>query len=114
MVGEGDDVSTSVRDLKEIDVNRLAQEICSLYSKIKRCSKDTSLTESYYLKHVETEEDRQERKLIEKLDPFIVLQYISSSIDVIINLKFEDIESKMIKKNLEDSKASIDMFNDLA
>jgi len=24
MVGEGDDVSTSVRDLKEIDVNRLA------------------------------------------------------------------------------------------
>ena len=34
--------------------------------------------------------------MISKLDPFVVLQYISSSIDVIINLKFEDIESKMI------------------
>jgi hypothetical protein len=30
------------------------------------------------------------------MDPFIVLQYISSSIDVIINLKFEDIEKKMM------------------
>lgn len=27
-----------------------------------------------------------------------MLQYISSSIDVIINLKFEDIENKMIQK----------------
>ena len=39
--------------------------------------------------------------MISKLDPFVVLQYISSSIDVIINLKFEDIESKMIQKTQE-------------
>lgn len=37
--------------------------------------------------------------MISDLDPFVVLQYISSSIDVIINLKFEDIENKMIEKN---------------
>ena len=36
--------------------------------------------------------------MIADLDPFVVLQYISSSIDVIINLKFEDIENKMIQK----------------
>jgi hypothetical protein len=47
---------------------------------------------------VETSEDRQDRSLIKQLDPFVVMQYISSSIDVIINLKFEDIESKMIEK----------------
>ena len=32
------------------------------------------------------------------MDPRIVLQYINISIDVIINLKFEDIETKMIEK----------------
>ena len=67
-----------------------------MYLKIKRCSKDTSITESQYVKHVETSEDREERRMIADLDPFVVLQYISSSIDVIINLKFEDIENKMI------------------
>ena len=33
------------------------------------------------------------------MDPAVVLQYINVSIDVIINLKFEDIESKMIENN---------------
>ena len=33
------------------------------------------------------------------MDPIVVLQYINVSIDVIINLKFEDIESKMIENN---------------
>ena len=31
------------------------------------------------------------------MDPTVVLQYINVSIDVIINLKFEDIETKMIE-----------------
>ena len=44
---------------------------------------------------METAEDREERLLIAKMDPMIVLQYINVSIDVIINLKFEDIENKM-------------------
>lgn len=35
------------------------------------------------------------------MDPIVVLQYINVSIDVIINLKFEDIESKMIENNGE-------------
>ena len=36
--------------------------------------------------------------MIFKLDPLVVLQYINVSIDVIINLKFEDIETKMLDK----------------
>ena len=76
----------------------LQKEISDLYLKIKRCSKDTSLTESQYIRDVETAEEKEERMLIKRLDPFIVLQYISSSIDVIINLKFEDIENKMMEK----------------
>jgi len=33
------------------------------------------------------------------MDPRVILQYINISIDVIINLKFEDIEHKMLEKN---------------
>jgi hypothetical protein len=46
--------------------------------------------------------------MIAQLDPFVVLQYISSSIDVIINLKFEDIEKKIRTKE-----AANDMFNEV-
>jgi hypothetical protein len=56
---------------------------------------------------VETSDDREERSMISKLDPFVVLQYISSSIDVIINLKFEDIESKMIQKTQEGKESNL-------
>ena len=75
----------------------LQSEIVKLYLKIKRCSKDVSLTESQYLNYVESTEDKNERKLISQMDPTVVLQYINVSIDVIINLKFEDIETKMIE-----------------
>ena len=78
-------------------LTQVQQEIVNLYLKIKRCSKDVNITESQYLKHVETTEDREERQLIAKMDPMIVLQYINVSIDVIINLKFEDIENKMVE-----------------
>ena len=90
----------------------LKQEISNLYLKIKRCSKDTTLTESQYIKTVETSDDREERNMISKLDPFVVLQYISSSIDVIINLKFEDIESKMIQKTQEKESNSGDTLGE--
>ena len=69
--------------------------ITALYLKIKRCSKDISITESQYLRNYETEEDRDERFAIKAMDPLVLLNYINVSIDVIINLKFEDIESKM-------------------
>jgi hypothetical protein len=51
----------------------LQKEISDLYLKIKRCSKDTSLTESQYIRDVETAEEKEERMLIKRLDPFIVL-----------------------------------------
>jgi hypothetical protein len=82
----------------------LQREIANLYLKIKRCSKDVSITESQYIQNVETAEDRKEKEVIYQLDPMVVLQYINVSIDVIINLKFEDIESKMLNKaELEES-----------
>jgi hypothetical protein len=33
------------------------------------------------------------------LDSFVVLEYIKSSVDIILNLKFEEIEKKLIDKN---------------
>ena len=89
-------------------VDRLKKEICDLYLKIKRCSKDTNATESQYIRNLETSEDREERSLIGQLDPFVVLTYISSSIDVIINLKFEDIEQKMLKSDTGDPFSKIE------
>jgi len=89
------------------------KEIANLYLKIKRCSKDISITESQYIKHVETSEDRTEKDMIFKLDPLIVLQYINVSIDVIINLKFEDIETKMLDKVNTPRKKAMDELNEL-
>ena len=52
---------------------KVSQEIVNLYLKIKRCSKDVNITESQYLDHLETAEDREERLLIGRMDPLIVL-----------------------------------------
>ena len=81
--------------------------------KIKRCSKDISITESQYIKHVETSEDRKEKEMIFKLDPLVVLQYINVSIDVIINLKFEDIETKMLDKVNTPQRKAMNELNNL-
>ena len=78
-----------------LKMQQVHDEIVALYMKIKRCSKDISVTESQYAKYHETPEDRSERNAIEQMDPLTVLQYINVSIDVIINLKFEDIELKI-------------------
>ena len=91
----------------------IQKEIANLYLKIKRCSKDISLTESQYIKHVETSEDRKEKAMINKLDPLVVLQYINVSIDVIINLKFEDIETKMLDKVNTPKKKVMNELNEL-
>lgn len=32
------------------------------------------------------------------LDPYIVIDYIKSSVDIILNLKFEEIEKRLIDK----------------
>lgn len=64
---------------------------------------------------METEEDRKEKNMINRLDPLVVLQYINVSIDVIINLKFEDIETKMLDKVNPDSpkRKAINELNNL-
>jgi len=42
----------------------LQQAIAELYFKIKRCSKNISVTESFYMEHLESKEDREERLLV--------------------------------------------------
>ena len=32
------------------------------------------------------------------LDPYIIIEYIKSSVDIILNLKFEEIEKRLIEK----------------
>lgn len=93
--GDGETLDSKAEEAAGPKLEKIAQEIVNLYLKIKRCSKDVNITESQYLNHMETVEDREERLLIAQMDPMIVLQYINVSIDVIINLKFEDIENKM-------------------
>ena len=83
-------------------LDQLSREIAKLYLKIKRCSKDVNITESQYINNLETQEDREERNLITRMDPMIVLQYINVSIDVIINLKFEDIENRMVENKKDE------------
>jgi hypothetical protein len=79
---------------KIIDMHK---EIVNLYLKIKRCSKDVNLTESQYINMIETQKDKEEREYIKKMDPSLILQFINASIDAIINLKFDDIQNKIIK-----------------
>lgn len=62
---------------------------------------------------METSEDRREKDMIFKLDPLVVLQYINVSIDVIINLKFEDIENKMLDKVHSPKQKAMNELNSL-
>jgi hypothetical protein len=45
------------------------------------------------------EEEKEERDIIYSLDSYVILEYIKSSVDIILNLKFEEIEKKLIDKN---------------
>lgn len=37
------------------------------------------------------------------LDPYIVIEYIKSSVDIILNLKFEEIEKRLMDKTIVDN-----------
>lgn len=43
-------------------------------------------------------EEKDERDIITSLDSFVVLDYIKSSVDIILNLKFEEIEKRLVGK----------------
>lgn len=45
------------------------------------------------------EEEKEERDIILNLDSYVILDYIKSSVDIILNLKFEEIEKKLQDKN---------------
>ena len=45
------------------------------------------------------DEEKEERDIIFSLDSYVILEYIKSSVDIILNLKFEEIEKKLIDKN---------------
>ena len=38
------------------------------------------------------------------LDSFVIIEYIKSSVDIILNLKFEEIEKRLLDKNPDGSK----------
>ena len=48
---------------------------------------------------LQPEEIKEEREIIFSLDSYVVLEYIKSSVDIILNLKFEEIEKRLINKN---------------
>lgn len=48
---------------------------------------------------LQPEEIKEEREIIFSLDSYVVLEYIKSSVDIILNLKFEEIEKRLIDKN---------------
>ncbi len=45
------------------------------------------------------EEEREERDIIMSLDSYVIIEYIKSSVDIILNLKFEEIEKKLMDRN---------------
>ena len=45
------------------------------------------------------EDEKEEKEIIFSLDSYVILEYIKSSVDIILNLKFEEIEKKLIDKN---------------
>jgi hypothetical protein len=38
------------------------------------------------------------------LDSYVIIEYIKSSVDIILNLKFEEIEKRLLDKNNDPSK----------
>jgi hypothetical protein len=48
------------------------------------------------------EEEREERDIIMSLDSYVIIEYIKSSVDIILNLKFEEIEKRLLDKNNND------------
>lgn len=46
-----------------------------------------------------SDEEKEEKDIIYSLDSYVVLDYIKSSVDIILNLKFEEIEKRLIDKN---------------
>lgn len=45
------------------------------------------------------EEEAEEREIILSLDSYVIIEYIKSSVDIILNLKFEEIEKRLLEKN---------------
>ena len=42
------------------------------------------------------------------LDPYVVIEYIKSSVDIILNLKFEEIEKRLIEKTEQPGNSNAD------
>lgn len=45
------------------------------------------------------EDEAEERDIIMCLDSYVIIEYIKSSVDIILNLKFEEIEKRLMDKN---------------
>lgn len=47
---------------------------------------------------VSSHEEKEEQDIIYALDSYVVIEYIKSSVDIILNLKFEEIEKRLMDK----------------
>lgn len=89
-----DDDIDSITDpvLLQKHVKSLRTAIAELYLGIKQKTRDENET-------VSPAEEEEERSIIMSLGSYVVIEYIKSSVDIILNLKFEEIEKRLLDKN---------------
>lgn len=83
-------------------LKELKKAIAELYLSIKQKTRDeVSLNYDQCLQNeiVSPEEEKEEQEIIVSLDSYVVIEYIKSSVDIILNLKFEEIERRLMDKS---------------
>jgi hypothetical protein len=89
--GEDETQHMNLSTLRRHHAN-LREAVAELYLGIKQKTKDENETTS-------PEDEREERDIIMSLDSYVIIEYIKSSVDIILNLKFEEIEKRLMDKN---------------
>lgn len=101
------DMSQSPQSLSKIkrDHEELKNAIADLYLSIKQKTRDEVFVSVIMLQNEEisAEEEKEEREIIMQLDTYVVIEYIKSSVDIILNLKFEEIEKRLLDKQEDPS-----------
>lgn len=87
------------------ELKQLRVAVAELYLGIKRKTRDEVCFSGILLilfsknEGTSPEEEAEERDIILSLDSYVIIDYIKSSVDIILNLKFEEIEKRLLDKN---------------
>ena len=73
----------------------LRNQICKLYIYLKDLTRQSQARISVDKSLLGLGNTRSDEEEVRTLDTFIVLEYIKSAIEIILNLKFEEIEGKL-------------------